>query len=61
MTKKNCPNCNKPTWPGDEVSGPLFTTWHKQCLRCKSCHKYLDSMANVKGLQPFCRNCYSKS
>ncbi|KAI8920670.1 hypothetical protein BC831DRAFT_477902 [Entophlyctis helioformis] len=52
-----CPKCSKAVYPFEKAGGPANTSWHKACLKCARCRVQLDSMAKMKGLEPFCTSC----
>lgn len=41
-----CPCCDKAVYSAEKaaISGKNGEVWHKQCLKCTSCKKRLDSM-----------------
>lgn len=53
-----CPKCSKPVYMNDQVPGPGVVNWHRACLKCTGCKKFLDSMAMLRGTDPFCTSCF---
>ncbi|CAL1548482.1 unnamed protein product [Lymnaea stagnalis] len=56
-----CPRCNKNVYFAEEVRA-LGRKYHKQCLKCSQCGKFLDSTnCNDHEDQIFCNTCYRRS
>lgn len=60
-TKDACPKCKQAVYVTDSVPGPNITKYHRRCLACSDCGKWLDSNANVRpdGAM-YCRDCVRK-
>ena len=57
-----CGKCKKVVYAAEKVWGPGENIpWHKDCLRCQTCHKHLEpgNMEEFEG-EPYCSSCYNK-
>ncbi|KAI9348290.1 hypothetical protein DFJ73DRAFT_835541 [Zopfochytrium polystomum] len=56
-----CPKCGKQVYFAEQVVGPGGKKYHRQCFRCSSCGKGLDSTTlTEKDQEMFCKACYGK-
>ncbi|KAH9519209.1 Muscle LIM protein Mlp84B [Bulinus truncatus] len=56
-----CPKCNKNVYFAEEVRA-LGRKYHKQCLKCSQCGKFLDSTnCNDHDDDIFCNTCYRRN
>lgn len=56
-----CPGCGKAAFMSERVGGPMGTFWHRNCLKCATCSKQLDSMGHMKNDTVYCRDCSKKA
>ncbi|XP_074660026.1 muscle LIM protein 1-like [Tubulanus polymorphus] len=57
---EKCPGCNKAVYAAEERLA-AGKKWHKQCLKCGMCNKYLDSTTTSEHEgKVYCRQCHGR-
>ena len=60
-TAPRCPACNTSVYPAEAVMAADRKPFHKQCVKCTKCKKYLNpSTINEHKNQLFCKTCYDE-